>query len=147
MRYTYRSPSSDQEWHDYFQLRWQILRAPWQQAPGSERDEFENTAFHIAAMDEQLGIVGVGRIHRLTDAQAQIRYMAVHPAHQGQGIGGKILDHLEQQAQIWSCNEILLNARAEFLKFYLNHDYQIIGEAPTLFGSIEHKRMLKQLMG
>ncbi|MBI1425180.1 MAG: GNAT family N-acetyltransferase [Gammaproteobacteria bacterium] len=145
MRYTYKSPHSDQEWHDYFQLRWQILRAPWQQASGSERDEFENSAFHIAALDARHITVGVGRIHQLTGAQAQIRYMAVHTEHRGYGIGGEILSRLEQQAQLWSCSEILLNARVEFLEFYLKHDYLIIGEAPTLFGSIEHKRMHKLL--
>ncbi|MEJ2362384.1 MAG: thioesterase, partial [Gammaproteobacteria bacterium] len=41
MNYTYKSPQTKQEWQAYFDLRWRILRAPWQQARGSERDDLE----------------------------------------------------------------------------------------------------------
>jgi N-acetylglutamate synthase-like GNAT family acetyltransferase len=145
MGYTLKSPATEQEWYDYYQLRWQILRAPWQQPLGSERDEFENEAFHIMAIDNQNNVSGVGRLHRLSNSNAQIRYMAVLPQHQGKGIGGQILQRLEKQARDWGCQEILLNARTTSLDFYLRHGYQITGEAPMLFGSIAHKQMHKFL--
>ena len=34
-----RSPSQTSEYNAYYSLRWQVLRAPWKQAKGSEKDE------------------------------------------------------------------------------------------------------------
>lgn len=145
MTYSYKSPETEQEWRDYFALRWRILREPWQQPPGSERDEFEDEAVHIMALDKQNTITGIGRVHRFSTSSAQIRYMAAHPQHQRKGIGGQILQRLEKQAREWACQEIVLNARTMSLAFYLYHGYQITGEAPILFGSIAHKQMHKML--
>jgi GNAT superfamily N-acetyltransferase len=145
MGYSFKSPGSDQEWHDYFQLRWLILRAPWQQPHGSERDELEDAAFHVMCLADNRHIVGAGRLHRLSDTSAQIRYMAVDPRQQGKGIGSQLLRKLEDEAKIWGCQEILLNARTTSLDFYQKHNYQIIGDAPVLFGRIAHKQMRKQL--
>jgi len=146
MRYTLRSPVSEQDWTDYFQLRWRILRAPWQQPPGSERDELEDSAFHLMAVDENSKTVATGRLHRLDDDTAQIRYMAVIEELQGCGLGSRILQQLEHTARDWHCRQIALNARNSCLGFYQKHGYEVIAEAPTLFGSIAHKRMRKRLV-
>jgi len=130
MTYFFQSPKSDQEWHDYYSLRWKMLRQPWQQPRGSEQDELE---------------VGVGRLHRNSIRQAQVRYMAVLPEHQGNGIGRQLLMQLEQQAHNWGSLEIILNARTTCLTFYLKQGYSVVGDADALFGSIAHKRMRKLL--
>jgi len=145
MPYTLRSPETDREWREYFQLRWRILRAPWQQSPGSERDDMEDEAYHLMAIDENSVIVGAGRIHRRSGSSAQIRYMAVDPAFQGRGIGSQLLERLEAKAQSWGCQEIVLNARTTCLDFYLKHHYRIIADAATLFDTITHKQMRKQI--
>jgi len=146
MRYTLKSPATEQEWADYFHLRWQILRAPWQQALGTERDDMEDNAFHIMVTGDDASIVGTGRIHKQNDDTAQIRYMAVAQELHGRGIGSLILERLEHKARDWHCQEIALNARSSCLGFYRKHGYEIIAEAPTLFGSIAHKRMRKRLV-
>ena len=145
MGYTFKSPESKREWHDYYALRWQILRAPWQQPIGSERDEFEAQAFHLMVLDKNKNVIGVGRLHRTSKTTAQIRYMAIRDELHGKGIGSQLLRKLEDQAKAWQCQEIILNARETGLGFYLNHAYTITGDAPTLFGSIAHKKMRKQL--
>ena len=146
MAYILTSPETEQDWQDYFQLRWQVLREPWQQPRGSERDELEDQAMHIMAVDEHRNILGVVRLHRLTDHSGQIRYMAVHPQQQGKGIGSQLLRRLENEARSWGCLEVLLNARSSALDFYLQRGYQIIGEAPVLFECIAHTRMRKRLV-
>jgi GNAT superfamily N-acetyltransferase len=146
MGYTLKSPETEQEWHDYYQLRWQVLRAPWQQPLGSERDELENRAIHLMAIDDNHQRVGVGRIHRLSNISCQIRYMAVHPDFERKGIGSILLAGLEQQARDWRSREIVLNARTTCLVFYQKRNYKVIADAPTLFGSIVHKRMRKLLV-
>ena len=146
MAHTIILPQTEQDWRDYYQLRWQVLREPCQQPQGSERDELEDLAFHIMTVDENRTTVGVGRLHRISSASAQIRYMAVHPQQQGKGIGSELLRRLEEQAASWGCMEVLLNARLGALDFYLHQGYQITGEAPILFGCIAHKRMCKLLV-
>ena len=139
------SPQSEHDWKAYYDLRWQILRAPWQQPKGSEQDEFEPNAFHVMAKTDTGDIIGVGRIHCLRANTWQIRYMAIAENYRGAGIGSKILKKLEDYAQSNGAVEITLNSRTSTLDFYLRHDYQIAGDAPTLFGEITHKNMRKIL--
>ncbi len=71
-----RAPKTKKEQEEYYNLRWEILRKPWNQPKGSEKDEYENDAIHIAAFVNGK-IIGVGRIHFNSKEEAQIRYMAV----------------------------------------------------------------------
>ena len=139
-----RSPQTAEEWQAYYYLRWQVLRAPWQQPPGSEQDELENQAYHLMLLTEQGDVAAVGRLHRLGAAAAQVRYMAVAPQHQGKGAGGRLLAALELQAVQWGCEAVRLNARDTALAFYQRNGYQQIGAAPALYG-IAHFVMQKPL--
>lgn len=140
-----RAVATEKELQTSFDLRWQVLRAPWQQPRGSEQDENEGNAYHVIALLNQVELVGVGRIHRNADQQAQIRYMAVLPAYQNSGIGSAILQALEAKAHEWRVASIVLNARENVRDFYQSHQYQITGPAPTLFDSIDHVKMEKSL--
>ena len=139
-----RPPQNDAEWTAYYELRWRILREPWQQPRGSERDELEHAALQLAAWDTQGKILGVARLHREND-HGIIRYMAVLPARQRRGIGGALLERLEQQARDWQLTAILLNARDAYRDFYRQMGYEIVGPGPTLFDVITHSRMRKRL--
>ncbi|MBU1312286.1 MAG: bifunctional GNAT family N-acetyltransferase/hotdog fold thioesterase [Gammaproteobacteria bacterium] len=139
-----RSPANDAEWQQYFQLRYQVLRAPWQQAPGSERDELEAQAYHLMLLSPQGELAAVGRLHRLDDNTAQVRYMAVAEAFRGQGAGAHVLDALEQQAVDWGCQRLKLNARDNAKGFYQRAGYQQQAAAAPMFG-IPHWLMQKSL--
>lgn len=91
-------PKSDDDFKKYYELRWKILREPWNQPRGSEKDEMEDESIHIMACigDE---VVGVSRLHFNSDEEAQIRYMAVDNAHQRKGIGKTLLRELEKRAR------------------------------------------------
>lgn len=138
-------PRSDSDWQAYYDIRWRLLRAPWQQPKGSERDEFELGAFHIMAKNTAEGVLGVGRIHRVAGNEWQIRYMAVVDGYRNKGVGSKLLQTLEEYARIQGAEQIILNSRLGAVNFYTQHGYQIIGDAPTLFGEIIHKKMRKIL--
>ena len=141
-----KSPQVEKEWHAYYDLRWRILRAPWQQPRGSEKDEYEDSAYHVMASDQQHNIIAVGRIHQLDNQTAQIRYMATAESARGRGIGALVLKELEQQAHHWAVKHILLNARLQAVKFYLLNGYRVISEGEMLFGEIAHLRMDKILI-
>lgn len=139
------SPQNQTDWEHYYHLRWALLRKAWQQPPGSERDEHESNAFHMMATDSTDTIVGVGRIHKIDTAVAQIHFMAVKETCQRSGIGSKLLDALQKQALIWKVDAIILNARDSHLAFYVKHHYEVIEPGETLFDVVKHTRMHKLL--
>jgi ribosomal protein S18 acetylase RimI-like enzyme len=139
------NPETAEEFEAYYDLRWRILRGPWDQPRGSERDEHEAGAAHVMAREDGSRVVGVGRGHLVSPCQAQIRYMAVEPDCRGRGIGAAILLKLEARLREGGAKEIMLNAREGAVKFYEGHGYAIVAPAPTLFDVILHFRMTKPL--
>src|SRR5437763_16965986 len=107
-----RSPASRIEWDAYYDLRWRMLRAPWGQPRGSERDSLDDDAsFHVAAFTPGSQLVGGGRLHLNSPDVAQVRFMAVDPGVQRQGVGSAVLRELEADARRRGCRQMVLNAR------------------------------------
>lgn len=139
-----KSPQTRKEFFDYYDLRWRILRAPWNQPKGSEQDELEGQAIHIVAVEENK-IVGCGRAHFNSDVEAQIRYMAVETEWQGRGIGKMILDELEKRVIEKGAQKIVLHAREGVVKFYEKNGYKLVRQSHILFGVIPHYLMEKEI--
>ena len=142
--YTIRSPQTLCEQQRYYDLRWRILRAPWDQPQGSERDDDDTGAVHAMAVDYKGNVIGVARLHQIAAATAQIRYMAVEKEMRNRGIGKALLDYLEERARQIGIRVIELNARQQCIGFYLKQGYIITGPGPVLFGEIKHQKMQKQ---
>jgi predicted GNAT family N-acyltransferase len=142
-----QQPRTDEDWEQYFSLRWRILRKPWNQPIGSERDELDSSAFHLALKDESGRVLAIGRLHLNSATEAQVRYMAVEPDCRRLGAGSRILRALEAHAVEKGAGSIVLNAREEALTFYSRHGYAEKGPGPTLFGQVRHVRMEKALSG
>lgn len=140
-----RSPASETEWDAYYDLRWQVLRAPWQQPPGSEKDAREAESFHLMAVDADGEILAVGRLHFNSPTEAQVRFMAVDPKAQNRGLGSRILRELEGRAAAAGATRIVLNARDRAQRFYERHGYRVMGPAEILFEAVKHLRMQKDL--
>lgn len=145
MKIEISQPSTAAEFNAYYDFRWRELRAPLHQPRGSEKDEHDGDACHVLARVETGELLGIGRIHRTADGNAQIRYMATREGHRGQGIGKAIVTRLEQSAREFGAQRIILNARLNAVPFYETLGYKVAGDGPTLFGTLEHKRMHKQL--
>jgi ribosomal protein S18 acetylase RimI-like enzyme len=138
-------PQSPDDFNQYYDLRWRILRAPWKQPQGSEKDEYEDKSYHLMVRSDGGELMGIGRMHFIEAETAQIRFMAVDEPFRGMGIGRLILDHLEKIAFSRGARRILLNARIGVVDFYQKSGYSIIGDGPTLFGQIRHFIMEKEL--
>ena len=141
--YKCRAPKNNAEFEQYYQLRWQILRKPWQQPIGSEKDDLEAQSYHRVVVDDMDNIVGVGRIHNSEQNIAQIRYMAIDPSAQGQGLGNLLIQELERTAAQVGVTRIELNARANAIGFYQQLGYTDEGYAHTLYGEVSHNKMSK----
>ena len=138
-----RSPRTPDEWDEYYKLRYQVLRAPWNQPVGSERNEGDQTAAHFAFFEEN-SIIGVGRLDNMSATIAQIRFMAVAGNQQGRGIGKKLMQHMEEMALASGRTTLILHAREIALPFYQKLGYTIIEKSHLLFGDIQHYLMSKK---
>ena len=138
-------PKNQVDIEKYYDLRWRILREPWKQPRGSEKDPLEEESIHLmACMNKK--IVAVGRLHLNSGVEAQIRYMAVELDFQNRGIGTLLLRELEKIAKNKGAHHVILNGRDVSLQFYQKNVYKILNKSHTIFGSIEHWKMRKDLI-
>lgn len=138
-------PASPGEFQQYYELRWKILRAPWNQPRGSERDSRDTDSTHLMMIDNRDVAVAVGRLHFNTIREAQVRYMAVAVEQQRRGFGRRILQALEQKAATLGAARIVLDAREAALGFYARQGYSAEGPGHMLYNCISHIRMRKTL--
>ena len=146
MKITVIEPQTPEEFKQYYSLRYAILRKPWGQPKGSERDNNDEISHHTMIIDEITGdTIAVGRLQFNTKEEAQIRYMAVADEFQGKGLGSQIISALEDVARGKGLQRIILSARENALQFYKNNGYNIMKKTHLLFGEIQHWLMEKEL--
>ena len=66
--------------------------------------------------------------------------MAVDQNARGRGYGNRILEGLEAEAARRGAQKVVLNARDNVTEFYAKHDYEVFGEAETLFAMCEWQK-------
>lgn len=141
-----RSPENEHEWNEYYELRYQVLRKPWNQPLGSEQADDDKDAMHAAVFFRNK-IIAAGRIHANSNTELQVRFMAVHSNFCGQGVGSLVLKYLEDKAKakFTSSLKIVLQARENAVNFYKNQGYQVVKPTFILFDTIQHFLMEKSL--
>lgn len=146
-------PRTPAEWAAYYRLRYAVLRAPWQQPPGSERvpADDEPGTMHALLLADALAAdttpeaLAVGMLQPTGAGQGQIRFMAVAPAAAGTGLGRRVVAWLEQQARAAGLREIVLHSREAAVGFYERLGYVVVEPSHLLFGVIPHFLMRKEL--
>ncbi len=137
------TPKHSDEWQAYYDLRWHVLRAPWQQPRGSEKDELEDHAEHRCIKNDAGEVVAVARLHFNTPSQAQVRYMAVAEGQRNQHLGSRLLYALEQYAWQHGAESLVLDAREQAQHFYTRHGYTLVEKGHLAFGEVQHYRLCK----
>ncbi|MGB5528874.1 MAG: GNAT family N-acetyltransferase [Ignavibacteriaceae bacterium] len=138
-----RPPKTPEEFERYRDLRWRILRAPWNQPRITEQDDLENDDFPIMVCEVDGIPIGVGRAHFITDNEAQIRSISVEEEWSGKGIGTIVLKELEKIVTAKGAKRIIIHARNDAVEFYKKNGYKAVEPSYTLFGEIEHTLMEK----
>lgn len=139
-----RAPRTESEWKEYFDLRYEILRKPWNQPRGSERNDGDKTAEHFALFSGN-EIVAVARLDKVESDIGQVRFVATSQNHQGKGFGKKIMQSVEMKAKELEMKKTILQARENAVDFYLSQDYSIVEKTHLLFGEIQHYLMEKEI--
>ncbi|MFN5323573.1 MAG: citrulline utilization hydrolase CtlX [Bacteroidota bacterium] len=142
---TTRQVFNEQDLQACFQLRFEVLRKPWGQPLGSERDQTEGLSWHFLSRTADGLPIGTARLHALDDNTAQIRYMAVHEQYRGKGIGLKLLRAAEQLASQKGLKRIFLQSRENAVPFYEQAGYTVIEPTFLLWNEIQHYGMERNL--
>jgi len=142
-----RQPNAEEEYKEMYNLRWQVLRKPWNQPVGSERDDREEDSFpFVAIMNNK--IVGTARLQENEviegKKEGQIRYLAVEKDNRNKKIGRDILAFIEWYAKNKKIAYIKINARKTAKGFFEKQGYEVISEGSILFNEIEHFVMKKE---
>ena len=139
-------PKTPDDFSKYYLLRYNLLRKPWKQLPGSEKDKGDDSAIHRMIVNPSDGeVLAVGMIQFNTNKEAQIRYMAVSECSQGRGLGTQMIESLESIAKEEGAVWIILQAREKAIKFYEKNEYKIIKKTHLLFNEIQHWLMQKEI--
>jgi predicted GNAT family N-acyltransferase len=138
-------PSTSEEFEKYYQLRWEVLRAPWGKPKGSEKDDMEAESIHGMAVDNNGDVLAVVRLNKSTEYVAQIRFMGVKTEQAGKGIGSILLNYMEKRAKEAGYNAIILHARENALEFYKRNNYLMVEKSYLMWDEIQHYLMKKEL--
>lgn len=138
-------PQTPQEFEAYYLLRYEVLRKPWNQPVGSEKDEHEHSSVHAMACDDQNNVLGVCRLQYNSATEAQLRFMGVKPNTQGGGIGKKLMAHMEDKAKAHGSKRMILQARENAVEFYKKCGYRVVEKSFLMWGEIQHYLMEKAL--
>ncbi|MUG95645.1 GNAT family N-acetyltransferase [Scytonema sp. UIC 10036] len=112
-----RSIQNEIEFNDMLYQRWLVLRAPLGMPRGTEKDKYEDNAFHaIALWDRQ--IVGSARLRPLSEDLGSIAYVAILPEFQNQGIGTQLVQKLIAIAAEQNLKTLRVMARTNVMNFY-----------------------------
>jgi predicted N-acetyltransferase YhbS len=152
MDFELTEPKTEQEFEEYYRLRYERLRQPLGLPPGAEReDPAEPASLHIVAkVDGRIVAAGCWAMGmRKQDSRrivfVRFRQMAVDPDFEGRGIGSAIMRHVEQSARSAGAAEILGNVRVGNVALFKRHGYVEQGEGVTLYGQVESVSMVRPL--
>jgi ribosomal protein S18 acetylase RimI-like enzyme len=138
-----RSPRTDVEWENYYNLRYRILRQPWGQPLGSERNEGDTTGIHLALFDYDR-IKAIARLDISGVGEGQVRFVAVDKSVQGKGFGKLIMKEAESVSISRGDSRMILHAREVAVDFYKSQGYEILEKSHLLFERIQHYLMQKK---
>ncbi len=79
--------------------------------------------FYVAVFDSPEGLLGVGGLD-----MNEIRLLYVSPEHQGKGVGGKLLGHLESMVPPTLFSDIFVYSSLAAVDFYRVHGFAGDGE-------------------
>jgi predicted GNAT family N-acyltransferase len=139
-----RQPNTEQEWEDYYNLRFRVLRAPLNQLLGSERNDGDKTGIHFALYENEQ-LQAIARLDQTEKLISQVRFVAVENSSQGKGFGRLIMDATEKKSKDMGNIKMILHARDYAVDFYVKLNYSLIEPSYKLFDVLQHYLMEKKL--
>jgi GNAT superfamily N-acetyltransferase len=140
------SPKTREDFKTYYDIRYKVLREPWAQPKGTEKDDFEPISQHFMAVDEATGkIVGVIKLMEKEPGVGWFSHMAVVPSLQRKGIGKLLLKHVEEEAKRQGQKTLGCLSRLNTTAYFEKAGYMINGMPSHYFGTTQVVWMEKKL--
>ncbi|MEP1448114.1 MAG: bifunctional GNAT family N-acetyltransferase/hotdog fold thioesterase [Paraglaciecola sp.] len=143
--YKIETPSSEQDFSEYFAFRWKMLREPWNFPEGSEKDEYEQVSQHRMMRNSDGEVIAVGRVHMNTAEEAQVRHVAVEKAYQGKGLAKMLVTSLESVARTEGAVRIVTNSTQASIALFTSLGFKAQKGAPKELGEQQRQQMVKKL--
>ncbi len=142
--YTVQIANTQNQIDAIIDLRYDILRKPWNQPKETSSDGMEQIAVN-AFIEDNGKAIACGRLQDNTGGVGQIRYMAVDANYQGKGLGKLIVIKLEEEARKINLHTIELQARENAVEFYKSQGYVVKEMSFKLWDIIQHYLMTKEI--
>jgi N-acetylglutamate synthase-like GNAT family acetyltransferase len=142
--YTIQIANTQNQIDAIIDLRYDILRKPWNQPKETSSDGMEDTAINAFIKDNGK-VIACGRLQDNGEGLGQIRYMAVDANYQGRGLGKLIVIKLEEEARNINLRTVELQARENAVEFYKSQGYAVKETSFKLWDIIQHYLMTKNL--
>lgn len=142
--YTAQTANTQNQIDAIINLRYDILRKPWNQPKETSTDGMEETAIN-AFIEDKGSVIACGRLQDNGGGIGQIRYMAVDSNYQGKGLGKLIVTKLEEEARKINLHTVELQARENAVEFYKSQGYVVKEMSFKLWDIIQHYLMTKNL--
>ena len=140
---TIKLVETEEEMEGALGVRFRVFVGEQQVPMDEELDEVDATATHAIVLNGGQ-VVATGRVfYRDEDSAARIGRMAVDIDYRRQGIGGRLLQFLEDEATAQGVTTYILNAQVYVKDFYAAHGYVERG-AEFLEADIVHILMRKE---
>ena len=130
------------EYRSEYRLREEVLRRPLGLSLSPEDLAGEESQLHFGLFEPDDTLVACVIAAPLSATNARIRQMAVAPAHQGKGLGQRIMRETEKSLCARGYKSFELDARATAVGFYEKLGYSAVGDE-FMEVTVPHFRMEK----
>jgi ribosomal protein S18 acetylase RimI-like enzyme len=123
-------------------------------ADGCGRDPWQNSnaeRFWLTNHQDNNGVIGVAYCEpeRMTDQTWNLQLIAIHPNHQGQGHGGKLLRHVEETLKACGGRMLLVETLASFdlaQAFYKKYGYEEEARIRDFYAAGDDKVVFRKVL-
>ena len=141
-----KQPVTRDDFKAYYELRFKVLREPWGQAHGTEKDDYEPISQHFSAVDDKTGeVVGCVKFFEKEPGVAWVSHLAVKNSYQHTGVGKKLLAHVEDLAREQGYKKIGCQSRLNTTSYFEKAGYKVSGLPTRYFGTTQVVWMEKEL--
>jgi GNAT superfamily N-acetyltransferase len=141
-----KTPKTREEFKAYYELRYRLLRQPWAQVKGTEKDDYEPISHHFMAVDTETNeTVGVIKVYEKEAGVGCFTHMAVTSDRQRQGIGKLLMDAVEDRSRELGYHTLGCFSRLNTTLYFEQAGYRIAGLPTHYFGTTQVVWMEKKL--
>ena len=141
-----KSPQTLEEFRHYYELRYQVLREPWGQVRGTEKDDYEPLSEHFMAVEEESGkVIGVVKLFEKEPGVGWVSHLAVIGTHQHKGIGKTLMSKVEERALERGMTRLGCFSRLTTTDYFKRLGFEMAGLPTRYFGNTQVVWMEKDL--